>query len=143
MPMQAKFVSVLAILFDLDGTLIDSLGDISGVVNLVRKEWKLAPWPAETVRPCVGRGKEHLIRHVMPEIPDDEVLQAVERYTALFLKLDPPSGQLYPGVRETMAYLRSLPSLKLAIATNKTAVVAEKALRHYLPDIQFDAVAGP
>jgi len=134
---------VPAILFDLDGTLVDSLSDIAGAVNHMRGLHRLSPLPLGTVRKFIGRGLEHLVRQAFPELNPEQSDELIEKYRSYYHEHACSTGTLYPGVRETLEALRQKPGLKLAIVTNKPSLIADKTLAHYLPGFYFDAVAGP
>ena len=135
---------IAGVFFDLDGTLVDSLEDICGHLNAVRERYYSLPRrPSTDLRSAIGYGVDHLARQGCPELPESEMLRVIERFRASYLENPHVGGSLYPGVKETLAYLRSRPGLKLAVVTNKLTKVAESTLRHYLPGFSFDAIAGP
>jgi len=61
-----------AVLFDLDGTLLDTLGDIAGAMNAVLAAWALPVHPEPAYRRCIGVGAVWLARRVLPEGRRDE-----------------------------------------------------------------------
>lgn len=134
----------IGLLFDLDGTLVNSLVDIQGVVNRVREEFYLSPLSQEMVRKFVGKGLENLVTHCFKDVlstPEpSELIKIFRRY---YVEKPTSGGHLYEGVRETLLHLRSFPFVRMAIVTNKNTEAAEKTLAHYLPEIQFDWIAGP
>jgi phosphoglycolate phosphatase len=130
------------VLFDLDGTLIDSLADIAAVANAVRADFGLAPLPMDTVRTYVGKGADHLIRRMVPEAPESELPRLTDLYRNKFLTHG-LQGQPYPGVLDTLRQLRARRGWKLGIITNKSSKAADLAASHYFPEIAFDVVAGP
>jgi phosphoglycolate phosphatase len=132
-----------ALVFDLDGTLVDSLADICGNVNLVRRAMSLKPLDNEVIAPHIGQGVEFLVAGAFPEVPSARHGEVVEAFRRQYLATPHCGGTLYPGVAETLAAFRALPTLRLAVATNKYSPVAEQTLADYLPDVRFDAVFGP
>lgn len=132
-----------AIIFDLDGTLINTLVDIAAVVNLTRKECGFSPLPVETIRTSIGKGIEHLVKGCFPEVKSEAIAGILARHRELYLKFPHAGGELYPGVVKTLEALRKYPGLKVGIATNKPKPVAVLTLNHYLPAFKFDAVFGP
>ncbi len=114
---NGKFAGVRALIFDLDGTLIDSKLDLSLAVDATLKHMGRAPIPHETVAGYVGRGASALIRSVLGE---DAATEEVEKGLAYFLSyyrahmLD--NTVTYPGVREGLASLAKYP---MAVLTNK------------------------
>ena len=143
---MAKLGEVLSnfgILFDLDGTLIDSLSDIAGIVNHVRAGYGLAPLSLELIKENVGWGLEHLVEKTFTELSPEQVPELLRRYRQYYLEHPRSTGELYPGVRETLGTLRHHAGIKLGVVTNKSSPVADKTLAYYLPEIRFDIVAGP
>ena len=107
------------LVFDLDGTLIDSALDLALSVNAVRERIGMAPLPHETVYSYVGNGAPILIRRALgpeasQELADESLIFFYEYYRDHMLD----NTGLYPGVREALdAFLEA--SKKMAILTNK------------------------
>ena len=64
------------ILFDLDGTLVDSAADLAAAVNHVRACFKLPPLSVDAVRQRVGKGAQDLMERVLPGLSDSEIEEA-------------------------------------------------------------------
>ncbi len=117
---------VRALVFDLDGTLIDSKLDLVNSVNATLREMKREALPQDLVASYVGSGAPVLIRRALGGNPSEEELK---RALAFFLvhyeehKLD--QTRLYPGVAETLAELKSLP---MSVLTNKPVKISVKIL---------------
>jgi phosphoglycolate phosphatase len=105
------------LIFDLDGTLVDSELDLALSVNAVRRAMGLEPLPVATVASYVGQGVTVLIRRALGEASSAET---IDNATAMFLKyygdhmLD--NTVPYDGVREALAGLGGNP---MAVLTNK------------------------
>ncbi|MBS1841174.1 MAG: HAD-IA family hydrolase [Acidobacteria bacterium] len=112
-----KELKAKALVFDLDGTLIDSKMDLVNSVNATLRELKREALPTGLVASYVGSGAPTLIRKSLGGNPSDEELK---RALAFFLvyyeehKLD--ETRLYRGVKETLGELKSLP---MSVLTNK------------------------
>lgn len=132
-----------AFCFDLDGTLIESLGDIVGHMNRVRQDYGFEPRPVAEVAPFIGSGVEYLAGNAIPELPAEEIPYVVTKFREYYAENPHVDGYLYEGVRDTLEILRRWPDVSLAVVTNKGSAVAERALEHYLPGFQFDCVHGP
>ena len=106
-----------AIIFDLDGTLIDSRADLALAVNLTRADLGLPPLPQAQVVGYVGEGVRKLISRAIPELPDrlEEALAINQRHYRAHL-LD--QTVLYPGVASALEAFRQHGD-RLMVVTNK------------------------
>jgi phosphoglycolate phosphatase len=114
---SARFSEVRALIFDLDGTLIDSKLDLALAVNAALLEMGRAELPHETIFSYVGQGAPNLIARALGEgANEEECLRGLEFFIKYYSvhKLDNTS--VYPGVRETLDTLKGMP---MAILTNK------------------------
>ncbi len=113
------------LIFDLDGTLVDSLADIALAVNLMRRDFGLPSLSEEKVGSCVGDGSRKLVQRTLRAEVDD-----TDKGLELFLKyyrdhcLD--HTRLMPGASEVLA---KLSHKNLAVVTNKLSTFAEEILR--------------
>jgi phosphoglycolate phosphatase len=118
--------SVRGLVFDLDGTLIDSKMDLVDGVNATLRELKREALPTDLVASYVGSGAPVLIRRALGGNPSEEELR---RALAFFLvhyeehKLD--HTRLYPGVAETLEQLKNLP---MSVLTNKPVKISVRIL---------------
>jgi phosphoglycolate phosphatase len=111
------------IVFDLDGTLIDSRRDLTNSINAMLEEFGRQPLPEEIIATYIGDGAAMLVRRALGD-PDDEPLveRALEHFLAHYKvhKLD--FTTVYPGVFASLDALRTHPDgtpRKLAVLTNK------------------------
>ena len=132
------------VIFDLDGTLIDTIADLGTAVNVALRARNLPEHPTEAYRGMVGHGVRNLVRSAMPEpMRGDEA--ALDDLLSLFLDyyiahIDDLSRP-YPGIPELLADL-SAAGVKLAVASNKFQTGAEKLLCRTFPQIAFSAISG-
>ena len=136
---KEKRVRVEAVIFDLDGTLIDSYGAIAECFNHARVSLGFAPLSEPEVRRMVGHGLESLMeRAVGPELLADGVRLFRERYDQVCEE----RTRLLPGVTETVEELHRR-GTRLGVATNKPVHFAARLLRALglMPPIA--AVRGP
>jgi phosphoglycolate phosphatase len=136
---MAKFLLV----FDLDGTLVDSVPDLAAVLNEVLQERGYAPLSRETVRPLVGDGVVPLVLRAFAASGggEAEARDALPGYVARYEANATRFSQLYPGVRETLTELRAR-GYRTAVCTNKLHKATLAVLRGFDIDGLFDGVAG-
>ena len=112
-----------SLLFDLDGTLVDSLPDLTTAINLLRKDLGLEDLTIAQVRNYVGDGATALVQRALPDGTfTGEHLAAFLDYYAQHLSAD---SAPYPGIPELLAQLRHIP---LAVVTNKPVAMARQLL---------------
>ena len=125
-------------IFDLDGTLIDSVGDIADALNEVLRDYGVGPYSDGQVAKFVGSGIKELVRRAIPAelLPRHE--EIVTRYRARYLEWPTRRTTLYLGVKPT---LEQLPGEK-AVATNKPGKLARRILEELGIAQHFIAVLG-
>jgi phosphoglycolate phosphatase len=131
----------MLLLFDLDGTLIDSVADIATASNELRAAYRLVPLPVAAVSQFVGGGVENLVRQLLREREDAVLAEAIALYRRSYERHCLDQTRPYPGVPETLASMRRASSA-LAVISNKP----EGFSRHILDGLgllaQFDLVVG-
>lgn len=138
--MEAK---QFAVVFDLDGTLVNSLPDICGVLNEARKHFQLELLPLDTIQKAIGKGPEELVKSCFAEIINQiEAKEILHQFGRLYLKNPSHGGHVYPGVIDALTSFNKNPQVKVGIATNKHQKMAERTIEHYFPSIRFDAIFG-
>jgi len=119
---------IYAVLFDLDGVLIDSGKDIMNAVNWALEQDGLASLSYETIKAHIGNGAKELIENCYKEFGEDKLqlaVSALPKYKKYYLDHSVIETYLYDGVIEG---LEKIKSLKMAIVTNKTGVLADQIL---------------
>ncbi len=129
-----------AVLFDLDGTLLDSFGSIADLTDVALVEAGHAPCDRVTLRRLIGLPLEAVFRQVWPHDPHpEEVARAIATYRAA--QLDNPSPTFFAGARELVDDLRAA-GTSLAIVTTKGTPAARRALADGNLLHRFGAVIG-
>ena len=119
------------LVFDLDGTLVDSVGGIAVSVNRTRADYGFEPLPREVISSFTGDGAVKLLERSFADValpvPVEEAVARMIRHYA-----DDPvaDSALYPGVAEGMKALYESGWL-LTVVSNKPVVVGEKILTHF------------
>lgn len=107
------------VIFDLDGTLVDSRLDLANAVNATRRHMGMEPLANERVYSYVGNGAPVLIRRALgDQATEAEVQEGLEFFLEFYREHDLDNTLLYPGVRETLDRLHDA-GKRLAVLTNK------------------------
>jgi len=134
--------SVHAVMIDLDGTLVDTLGDFDVVLNTVLRELALPPVSRSFIEHTVGKGSEHLIRSLLAKVgAPDRFDEAWPRYQQHYVATNGTHAPLYPGVLEGLQALRAR-GLPMACLTNKPLAFAQALLEIKGLDGFFSQVFG-
>ena len=131
------------VLFDLDGTLVDTAPDIARALAAALAGTGVAPLSLEAVKRMVGDGARELIRRALAALPPDAAREqaAFERLLASYRENVCVASRLYPGVVEGLAALRR-DGTSLAIVTNKPGDLARTLLEILGVAASFVAIIG-
>lgn len=131
-----------AIIFDLDGTLIDSVGDIVDMLNLTAGRFNLNTVDKKTTLEAIGYGSRHLLKDtICKDVSDDEFEKIFEFFIDVYSNAPKPKTALYDGIKEAVIELKKR-GFALAVLTNKPQSATDLVNRTLLKDLPFDAVVG-
>jgi phosphoglycolate phosphatase len=126
-----------AAIIDLDGTMVDTLGDFVAALNAMLADLALPAIERRFVEQTVGKGSEHLIRRTLAHVgAAPETFDAAwTRYQHHYLGINGRHSELFPGVVEGLRQLQAA-GLKLACLTNKPnafarPLLAAKGIEHF------------
>lgn len=141
--MSASLPTPQAFLVDLDGTLVDTLGDFVAVLALTLQELGYPAVSRDFVEHTVGQGSEHLIRSCLREVgaPSERYDEAWAAYQRHYRALNGRHARVYDGVEPGLRALRAT-GRPMACLTNKPAAFARDLLRVKGLDGYFDRVFG-
>ncbi len=136
-------MSIRGVLFDLDGTLVDSIPDIARAVDHALAVAGLGPLPTELYPQLVGWGLPHLVSEALRRLGADpgsaaEVTQATVAYYERHPVVD---TRAYPGIPQVLGELRRR-GIKLAVVTNKRHSVAQQVVDGVFGEGVFEIVIG-
>lgn len=130
------------IIFDLDGTLLNTIADLGEACNYALRAHGYAERDAAEYPRLVGNGVNKLIERALPEGHKDEatVLRLKADFIAYYNEHNRVNTQPYDGIPELLEELRKR-GVRLAVASNKYHEATNTLIRHYFGDI-FDVVLG-
>lgn len=140
---------VALVSFDLDGTLVDTAGEIAEAANRAVEEHGLPRQPVAELTLLIGHGAHALMRQLLarlagqgarqrPPLDVDAVIASFERH---YLDTTGTQGLPYPGCHQTLQRLRA-GGVRLACVTNKEGRLTRQLLRHHGLSEAFDLVIG-
>lgn len=147
-----NLTQIEAVIFDLDGTMVHTLGDFQVALHRTMAELDLPPVPDALIAQTIGKGSEHLIRSLLayqiarpdvkgigqacPALSVDALFQrAWQLYQHHYLAINGQFADVYPGVLATLEALAAQ-KMPMACLTNKPlafaqALLREKSLAHF------------
>ena len=136
-------MSQFLLLFDLDGTLVDTLPDLTNALNEVLRERGYAPLCRAEVRPMIGDGMAMLLARGFAARGGTaaEAESMHQRFLQIYEGVATANSRPYPGVAETLAALRGR-GYRTAVGTNKPQHATEEVLQGVGLAPLFDAIAG-
>jgi phosphoglycolate phosphatase len=134
-----KKIPVDLIVFDLDGTLADSLPDLANAANFACRRLGLPEHPPEAVKSMIGGGEHKFMERVVGPANQAYVEECLKLYLDYYSRHCGDLTRLYPGVPET---LKKLSAWKLAVLSNKLQPLTEKLLQVMGIAPWFTAIRG-
>jgi phosphoglycolate phosphatase len=136
-------MSYKAIIFDLDGTLLNTLADLGNAVNRVLAQRGFPTHALDEYRYFVGNGTRMLIIRALPEKKrdDETVAECLEAFREDYGQHWKVKTRLYDGVPEMLTALTAR-GLRIAVVSNKPDDFTKQCVAYFLPHWRFDAVIG-
>ena len=121
-------------IFDLDGTLLDTLGDLAASVNYALRTHRMPEHSVDDVRRFVGNGVRKLMERAVPDGADnprfDETFATFRQY---YMAHSLDTTRPYEGIPETLAALKAR-GCHLAVVSNKMMAATQELCHHFFPD---------
>ena len=134
-------MTISAVLFDLDGTLVDSLDDLTDAVNHMRSRFDMTALSTAEVRRMIGKGSRHLVQQALGSDSENDITRGLQFFEAFNTAHIADKSRLYPGVREVLEQLdqRDIP---LAIVSNKNESLSRLILETLGIKKYFSTISG-
>jgi len=130
MTIAINWTSIDAAIVDLDGTMVDTIGDFNAAINLMMEDLSLPGVDRSTIELLIGKGSEHLIRSVLKHTgapPEPSYEQAWISYQHHYAAVNGKHSTVFAGVIDGLKLLQGR-GLKLACLTNKPTAFARALL---------------
>jgi phosphoglycolate phosphatase len=130
-----------AVFFDLDGTLVDSLEDLTAAVNYMLSVFNTPALTAEDVRKLVGKGARNLVQRALGARSAEEIEHGLQLFSGYNAAHIADASRLYPGISEILELLAS-DKVKMVVISNKNEKLCRSMLEALNVDGFFDIIAG-
>ena len=130
-------------IFDLDGTLLDTVADLANATNQALAKCGYPTHPIEAYYQFVGNGINKLFARALPKeaSTEENILRIRSLFIPYYNEHNADASRPYPGIVSLLLQLQR-EGIKIAVASNKYQQATEKLVRHFFPDICFAAVYG-
>ena len=131
------------IIFDLDGTLLNTIADLAQSTNYALQALGYPTHPESDYNFMVGNGINKLFERALPEgeKSEENVLRVRKEFVPYYDVHNADKSRPYPGIPELLEQLQEK-GMILAVASNKYQSATVKLISHYFPNIRFTAVFG-
>lgn len=129
------------VIFDLDGTLLNTLADLGTACNHALKTFGYAEHAISTYNNLVGNGVRRLVEKAEPDASPEEVDEMLKIFKEYYDAHSEERSTPYNGIPELLRNLIDQ-GVAIAIASNKYQTAVERIVKHFFPDIPFVAILG-
>lgn len=134
--------NIKAVVFDMDGTLLDTAKDIGAVANQTLESMGFPKQPLELFPSLIGHGIRTLFRSACPETASEaEVDATLARYLRAYPENCTCYTTFYAGIEEMLKKLTDA-GITVAILSNKTEFIAQKIAKHFMGQVPLQFVWG-
>mgnify|MGYP001028728301 FL=1 len=131
------------VIFDLDGTLLNTIADLAAATNQALLHYGYPTHETEAYRFFVGNGINKLFERALPEgeRTEENVWKIRSQFVPYYDKHNADLSRPYPGIPELLETLQQQ-GIMIAVASNKYQAATRKLISHYFPEINFIEVLG-
>ena len=135
--------NIKLVIFDLDGTLLDTISDLAHSTNFALEQNGFPTHPVEAYKLFVGNGINKLFERALPESEktEENIMRVRKSFIPYYDEHNTDFTKPYEGINELLQTLQSKGCM-LAVASNKYHAATEKLIKYSFPNILFAAVSG-
>lgn len=129
------------VIFDLDGTLLNTIADLGTATNYALKKNGYNEHPLSSYNYMVGNGVRSLMERAASDASPEQIDKLLRDFREYYDNHCTDQTKPYPGIPELLRSLRA-DGVRIAVASNKYQAAVDKIISHFFPDIEFTAVRG-
>lgn len=129
------------VIFDLDGTLLNTIYDLGEACNFALRKMGYTQHPIPAYNYMVGNGVRKLMERAQPDADEKEINELLEYFKEYYDSHCTVNTKPYKGIADLLRELTSR-GVSVAVASNKYQEATSKIIEHYFPEIPFVAVKG-
>lgn len=129
------------VVFDLDGTLLNTIADLGNACNYALKEMGYSPHPLTAYNYMVGNGVRRLMERAEPDATPDTIDLLLGKFREYYDEHCTDLTRPYPGIPELLTELQDK-GVAVAVTSNKYQFAVNRIISHYFGDITFAAILG-
>lgn len=134
---------IKTVIFDLDGTLLDTIEDIKGTCNIILERYGYQPLSTKTYCYFVGKGVRNLMIKIFDHYQIDQDLfdDFMSQYYEVYKTESTRNTDIYPGIKSLVSKLKEF-GVTVNVLSNKPHVQVQTIMPYYFPDMPFDFMYG-
>jgi len=130
-----------AVIFDLDGTVLDTMQDIADCMNLALKDFGYEPRSYDEYKQVIGNDAPNFMRKLLGDKPKDYLMKIWDYYIPIVERHGTEKTKVFDGIKKVLETLKQR-GYKLSLCTNKTPEELEPFVGKFLADLPFDDIVG-
>lgn len=129
------------VIFDLDGTLLNTIADLGAAVNYALRQHGYAEHPLSSYNYMVGNGVRRLIERAAPDAGAENISELLKDFRSYYDDHCTDMTEPYPGITDLLLELTAR-DIKVAVASNKYQAAVDKLINRFFPEIPFVTLRG-
>ena len=129
------------VIFDLDGTLLNTIDDLGNACNYALRQAGMAEHPLPAYNYMVGNGVRKLMERAAPDAKGEDIDALLADFRVYYDDHCTDCTKPYPGIKELLKNLERQ-NIKLAVASNKYQAAVDKIIGYFFPEVDFAMIRG-